>query len=146
VVGQYVNNLPVRFVLPADLDPLACAEVVARAVRETQRHCAIDPAEIQRLVRDVEAAGGEMFHLVFAWEDERAEPAYAGLDSSWALEFNGWSDVNTVVELSGHGGAVAGRLIGRRSTSADIDVDGLMDALAASVAEFVAVAGPAPVH
>ena len=139
VVGQYVNNLPIRCTLPADLDPLACADVVSVAIRQAQRHCAIDPAEIQRLLRDgSDSAGVEMFHLVFAWEDERVEPEYAGLESSWALEFNGWSDVNTVLELSGHGDAVAGRLIGRQATSAEVDADALIGALAASVGEFVA--------
>lgn len=138
-IGQFVSNLPVRFRLPRDLSPAACLDVVTRTIRQAQRNCAVDPALILKAARrELAPATAEAFHLVFAWEDEHATPVFAGMDTSWKLEFNGWSDVNLVVELSDHGDVVAGRVIGRQATSSDVDVDKLVHALEESLGELLA--------
>lgn len=54
------------------------------------------------------------------------------------MEFNGWSESDLTLELSGHGPVVAGRAIGRRASSADADVEQLVRAMRKSVHDLMA--------
>ncbi|MFI9643397.1 AMP-binding protein [Micromonospora sp. NPDC051925] len=143
-IGQFVSNLPLRFQLPQDLAPTACMTAVTRTLRLARRHSSIDAEAIRNLVRPKRADGtADFFHVAFSWEDELPKPAFAGLDTSWELAFNGWSDVNLVVELSVRDGRLAGRVIGRQATGADVDVDRLGDALGRSLRAFLSEQTPA---
>ncbi|MDX3752851.1 AMP-binding protein [Streptomyces sp. AK08-02] len=137
-IGQYVSVLPVRFRLPAGLAPASCLAAVARTMSEVQRHGALDPAVILEAARSGQGrSAGDPFRVVFAWEDELPAPEFAGLESFWDLEFNGWSESDLTVELADRGHTVAGRIVGRQATSTDVDVPGLMRALVENIREIV---------
>lgn len=137
-VGQFVTVLPVRFRLPEGLDPVVCLDAVAEQVRQVQRHSGADPAEILEVVRGAQGVAGRPFDVVFAWEDETPRPRFAGLTASWSLQFTGWSEWDLTVELADQGDMVAGQAVGRRATSADVDVDELMRGVSACATELIA--------
>lgn len=137
-IGQYASVLPVRFLLPDNLAARGCLEAVGSRMREAQRHSAVDPALVLEAARSgQDSAVGDPFRLVFAWEDEIPAPVFAGLDSAWKLEFNGWSEADLTVELADLGDGIGGRVVGRRTTSTDVDVDRLMRGFTLSAQEMI---------
>ncbi|UWM47630.1 amino acid adenylation domain-containing protein [Streptomyces carpaticus] len=134
-IGQFVSVLPVRFTLPAGLAARDCLTTVAQTMRAAQRHCALDPAVVVEAARRGQggAATDDPFHVVFAWEDEQPAPRFAGLDCSWRLEFNGWSETDLTIELADTGGTVAGRVVGRAAAGARNEAAALMAALGTEI-------------
>lgn len=134
-VGQFASVLPVRFRLPGDLSPDGCLDVVGQTMLAAQRHCVADPEAILEAVRAQQGRfTGDPFRVVFAWEDDLPAPEFAGLEASWSLEFGGWSASELTVELAPHEDVIAGRVIGRLDSSAEVDVGGFMRALAKDLA------------
>ena len=121
-VGQFVSVLPVRFRLPEGMAAVACLEEAVRTVHGAQRHCATDPSAVLAAARTGQGqwTADQPFHVGFSWEDELPALDFAGLESSWAVEFNGWSDSELTFELARRGERVAGRVIGRQATTADV--------------------------
>ncbi len=118
-VGQFVSVLPVRFALPEGLAPAACLEGARRTVQGAPRHCAADPEAVLTAARTGQRQWtGHPFHVGFSWEDELPTLDFAGLESSWAVEFNGWSDAELTFDLARRGDRVAGRVVGRKATTA----------------------------
>jgi non-ribosomal peptide synthetase component F len=137
-VGQFVSVLPVRFRLPADLDAVGCLEVAVRTVHDAQRHCATDPEAVLAAARAGQARwAGQPFHVDFSWEDEVGPLDFEGLESTWSVEFNGWSDAELTFDLMRRGDGVVGRVVGRRAPTADVRTAAFLDDMTRCLHELV---------
>jgi amino acid adenylation domain-containing protein len=136
-VGQYVSVLPVRFRLPADLDPVTCLDAVVRTVYDAQRHSGTDPEAVLTAARTGQGRGnGQPFHVGFSWEDDVPAPDFDGLETSWAIEFNGWSDSELTFELVRRGDRIVGRVVGRHATTGDVQTAAFLTDLTHSLHEL----------
>jgi acyl carrier protein len=138
-VGQFVSVLPVRFRLPADLDAVACLDEVVRTVHRAQRHCATDPEAVLTAARTGQGRwAGQPFHVDFSWEDDVAPLDFAGLESTWSVEFNGWSDSELTFDLMRRGDGVVGRVVGRQATTANVETASFLADMTRCLHELVA--------
>ncbi len=137
-VGQFVSVLPIRFRLPADLGAVACLEVAVRTVHGAQRHCGTDPQAVLTAARAGQGRWtGQPFHVGFSWEDDVPALDFEGLESSWAVEFNGWSDSALTFDLVRRGDGIVGRVIGRQATTADVRTAAFLEAMTWCLQELI---------
>ncbi|WP_370964552.1 AMP-binding protein [Amycolatopsis sp. cg9] len=126
-VGQFVSVLPVRFRLPADLDAVGCLEVAVRTVHDAQRHCATDPQAVLTAARTGQVRwAAQPFHVNFSWEDDLAPLDFEGCETTWSVEFNGWSDAELTFDLMRRGDDVVGRVVGRQATTAEVRTEAFL--------------------
>lgn len=129
-IGHFVTVLPVLFELPADLAPKSTLEAVAQRMREVHDHTSNDPGLVlDLLLNRRNAAFHSLFHIVFAWEDERADIEFEDLRADWNTQFNGWSDVDLTLQLKSSGPLINGRISGRNATNDSIDVSATVQVL-----------------